>query len=501
MKGFYRKTILLLLVVLTFGQSCLEPFEGNGWEVNFPNLGSSSSPKAVDLNEDGIKDIIIGAGAKEYTYTPQGVLALDGETGDILWEVEAHNQVVGTPIFHDFTEDGTPDVIIGGRSAVLYVIDGASGGIVWEYLSDLGDMNIITDTTLLNFYNPQLIEDANDDGVRDLIVPFGGYTKACPTCFERPPGRVMVLSGKDGRLIQEMKAPDGKEIYMSPIMATLGPEKETTILFGTGGEAIGGHLYSMLLDDFLEGKFENIRVLASDDKKGFIAPPNIQDITGDGQEDIIVNAVNGRVVVIDGQSFEVLWQYDLGEGYEGYAMSSIGEYREPGELLIFSTFGFGPWPYTEFTKNVILDAKDGSLVQSDSTGTFQYASPVAYDFTSDGIEDVLLAVNNPIKTKFEGGYSEVEFLGNELRVYDIKNNRVRSVRPHKIGTNLGSTPLITDLDNDGYIDVISCYMSDSQNFYSFSKMVVERVELKVKVGSPFNWNSYMGVQTNAISIN
>jgi hypothetical protein len=38
----------------------------NEWSVEFLNIGTHSSPRAADLNNDGVKDLIIGCGKKEF---------------------------------------------------------------------------------------------------------------------------------------------------------------------------------------------------------------------------------------------------------------------------------------------------------------------------------------------------------------------------------------------------------------------------------------------------
>src|SRR5690606_29324433 len=88
---------LPLLVLLVF--SCARKKTELAWEVNFPVIGSLSSPRAADLNGDGVLDIVLGAGRNEYQHSTQGVLALDGATGAVLWEQEADDQVYGSPTF------------------------------------------------------------------------------------------------------------------------------------------------------------------------------------------------------------------------------------------------------------------------------------------------------------------------------------------------------------------------------------------------------------------
>ena len=42
------------------------------WDKNFPGIGSQSSPRVADLNQDGVDDIIVGACKNEYQPTDQG---------------------------------------------------------------------------------------------------------------------------------------------------------------------------------------------------------------------------------------------------------------------------------------------------------------------------------------------------------------------------------------------------------------------------------------------
>lgn len=68
------------------------------------------------------------------------------------------------------------------------------------------------------------------------------------------------------------------------------------------------------------------------------------------------------------------------------------------------------------------------------------------------------------------------------------------------GSNLGSTPLITDLDNDGYIDIIYSFMEDPGNFYSFKETHMERMELQVSKRDSIIWGTYMGSNYDGIFI-
>ena len=100
------------------------------WKSNFPIIGSQSSPRAADLNNDGVLDFVIGAGKNEYEYTESGILAINGLDGELLWTQETEDQVFGSATFLDINQDNTPDVFIGGRGPHLKAINGRSGDLI-----------------------------------------------------------------------------------------------------------------------------------------------------------------------------------------------------------------------------------------------------------------------------------------------------------------------------------------------------------------------------------
>src|SRR4051812_5846718 len=56
------------------------------WTKDLPVIGSLSSPRTADLNNDGVLDIVIGAGKNEFQKTDMGILAFNGKTGNLLWK-------------------------------------------------------------------------------------------------------------------------------------------------------------------------------------------------------------------------------------------------------------------------------------------------------------------------------------------------------------------------------------------------------------------------------
>lgn len=480
---------ILLFALLIICLACQESAPAlDIWDYNEEGVGSSSSPRAIDLNNDGIKDIVVGAGAKEFTYTKSAVIALDGATGELLWEAGARNQIVGSPIFSDINNDEIPDVFIGGRSAIFYALDGTNGEVIWEYLPHHDSLDYFNDEEILNFYTPQFIADVDGDSIKDILTSYGGFIKAQEKDLERPVGSIMILSGKTGEVISKVLVPDGKETYCSPVL--INGDQGQSVVFGTGGEYINGHLYRADLKDILNNKLGDVVELADGEGKGFISPPIIVDANADGTDDIVAVSVNGQVLAFDGKTNEILWRLKVEGDLDTYAMPGVGYLYGFDKIPdYFVSLGKGAWPFTEYTIHCLIEGNTGNIVFTDTLGTFQYASPVVADVDADGSDDVILAINDIVRSDLYG--SHMKFQGNDLMVYPQKSLEPFKLFETKLGTNLGSTPLLTDLDGDGLLDIISIYMADPVNFYSFSRLVVNRTELNIAADA-VSWGGYMG---------
>ncbi len=487
--NFAKATIAIILL------NACSTFESDNWKISIPEIGLTSSPRAVDLNKDGVLDLVVGAGASEFIKTDYGVIAIDGSNGELLWNVGAWNQVVGSPIFKDITNDGIPDVFIGGRSAILMAIDGSDGNVIWQYLNYKPEMDLISDTSYLNFYTPQFVEDIDMDGYDELLVSFGGFFKAGTGDPERPSGQLMLISGRSGEVLRRLRMPDGKETYMSPVIYDFSKSNSPDIIIGTGGESLNGKLYRIKFEDLLAEELSDPILLADGQGKGFIAPPVLTDINSDGTLDIIVNSVNGRMISFDGITNEIIWEFSAGEGFEVYTMPAPGNFTGDNIPDFYGSFGKGAWPDSEFIAHFIVDGKNGEVVFSDSVGFFQYASPIVYDLTKNGIDEVIL-VNNDVKKVTEG--MDLMLYSNELLMLDVKKEEFKVLMGPFTGSNLGSTPLFTDLDNDGFIDIIYSFMEDPGNFYSFKETKIERYELQVTKSDSIVWGTYMGSNYNGI---
>ena len=483
-----RVFILISALILN---SCHSPPEA--WETIFTNIGTSSSPRMADLNQDGIQDIVIGAGGKEWESSAYGVVAINGKDGKLLWNAEARNQIVGSAIFQDITGDSIPEVFIGGRSAQFMCLNGRDGEIIWEYLPSVNDHDYYNDTTTLNFYTPQWVPDQDNDGYPEMINTLGGFVKAKPGETNRPAGYVMVFSSKTGKVLAKMRMPDHKETYFSPVYFKDG------VIFGTGGETIRGNLYYISLSDLINNH-PRAQLLASAKVKGFIAPPLLIDVSNDQVKDLIVFSVESTLTAINGADFTKLWEVALGENLEAYGMPAPGHFNDDNICDFFVSAGVGSWPDIKTARQFWVNGKNGEVIKRDSAGSFQYSSPVSFDSDGDGLDEVMFTINQIDKSTFPPsfGYPN-QMLSNKVMVFSVTGDRQLFNGLDFEGTNLGSTPALTDLDNDQRTDLIYIYNTNPHDFFGFDGMNIQRRELSMPT-SQIRWGCYINDDYRRLSL-
>lgn len=482
----------LFAVVYTLEITTGEAQSSKGWAVEFANIGTHSSPRAQDLNMDGVKDLVIGCGKKEFQALDSGIIAVDGATGKVLWNTPARDQIFGSAAFLNINRDEVPDVIIGGRAAELKAINGKNGKVLWAFFPKGNSMQP-RKKGWFNFYNPQIIPDQNNDGLEDILITNGGDILAEPYDPNRPAGSILVISSSNGKILAQAKVPDGKETYMSLVISKLSKEdKDFTIIFGTGGETIGGNLYRTTLTDVMKQEISGATILYSSKDKGFIAPPVLCDLNLDGYLDIIDNAVEGKTLAIDGKTNKILWENKI-ENTEVYGSLGVGYFNNDSIPDLFTTYTKGEWPKLNESKQIMFNGKTGEIEFFDSLGILQTTSPVIADFNNDGYDDGLMDINFTVVEK-----EIFRFYHNMLVVYDFHNQSTYLLTTDLPGINLSSTIWIGDLDNDGKLDVVYCYLTDKRKETAMNGFKMVRLSLDVEIKKIVKWGSYMGSNYDGI---
>jgi len=476
----YTGAVLLIIVIL-----CTWPvaklFSQPAWSARFNGIGTFSSPRIADLNGDGTGDVILGAGREEFKACDSAVIALDGITGKMMWHVSAVDQVFGSASFIDINADEVMDVIIPGRSTELFGINGRTGEILWKFNKKQGRHK------WYNFYQPQFIKDQDHDGLDDILTSNGGNVLAEP--FDerkRYAGDLVILSSRDGSLLANAPMPDKKETYMSVSTLPFDEGDDYHVIFGTGGETIGGSLYVTTLSSILKGDLRDARLLESSKEKGYIGPAVWVDITGDESPDIVANAVEGKLVAFDGKTYERLWTVKVPNA-EAYSSIAPGYFTDDKTADFFVSYAIGQWPKLEWSKQLMVDGATGKIIYVDSLGFYQTSTPVVIDLDGNGRDEALLSVNIHVyndKDKRE--------LYNMIVSIDFKTGAVNQFTEPTRGSNISSTPWIGDLDNDNLLDIVYCHGTNTQKSYTFDGMQVNRLSTQIPIKGEIKWGSYMG---------
>jgi outer membrane protein assembly factor BamB len=472
----------IVFVLGTFGQ-VFQPsmFAQNSWSVTYKGMGTFSSPRVSDLNGDGVGDVIFGAGREEFQACDSAVIAVDGRNGKMLWHVSAKDQIFGSASLKDLTGDSIDDVIINGRSAEFLAINGKTGKVIWRF-------NKRTDKQKwYAFYNAQFIKDQNNDGLEDILTSNGGNVWAAPhEIKDRPPGHLMILSSKDGTVIAKASSPDKFEIYMSVSALPINGGKDYHIIFGTGGETVGGHLYVTSLSDVLKGDISNAVLLDSSPKNGYIAPAVWADINGDKTPDIVANGVEGKLIAFDGHTYKPLWSVKI-PGTEAYSSIAPGYFTADTIPDFFVSYAVGTWPKLEWSRQIMVNGATGVTEFVDSLGFYQTSTPVVIDLNGDGTDEAILSINIHILDNLDR-----PMLNNMLVSVNFKTKEVVQVTDTHKGGNISTTPWIGDLDNDGLLDIVYCHGTNLRTSYAFNGMQVHRVATQLPVKKKVVWGSYMG---------
>lgn len=474
LKHFFLTPLFLALLFSTSAQSLR-------WSIKIDSSNIFSSPRFTDLNKDGIKDVVLGAGI-EAVHSPNGIVAVDGKSGELLWSVPSPTQTYTSALFQDISGDGTDDVFIGGRAGSFLAIDGFSGNIIWEfYPASKGNPRL---AGILNFYATQWLSDMDNDGYRDLLVSNGGDYLAKPEDKNRKGAVIMVISGKSGSVIQSVNFPEVRETYYAPHLVS-HPDGDL-VVFGSGGETIDGGLWKIQLSDLMKGKMKKATCILRDENKGFILNSVAADLNGDRIPDIMNAGMNAILSAIDGKTDTLLWQHKF-PGYECYVTPSLAHLNDDGIPDFFTMIAKGDFPMYQSWRMIAVDGASGEVILDEERGFNQFSPAVFADLNDDRIDEIIFVENTLLDPST---FSII----NQLSVIDIKNKRNYFVGPVRKGMSMASTPSLVDLDSDGKIEVVLTvteFGGDEEGAAS----TIHCIDLDQEVPR-ISWPSYLGAKEN-----
>jgi hypothetical protein len=278
-----------------------------------------ATPTVADLDGDGRKEIIVGAGSLERRGQQGGVVAFRGN-GRVRWRVKTmtvanQSGVISTPAVGDVNGDGRREVVFGSWDHRLYVVD-RNGRALPGFPMD----------TLDTIWSSPALFDVGRTGRMDIFIggdaspggPCGGWSWAGILRRIRvtASGPVVKWSRCQHQIFQS-----------SPAIGDIGSDGRMEVVIGTGVGPSGDARATNTLKAFRLGDGSRVPGWPVVVNGAIFGSPVIGDVNGDRKRDVVVTACakcsNGRVWAFGGKG-KLLWSVAPGAraGYQTEILST-----------------------------------------------------------------------------------------------------------------------------------------------------------------------------------
>ncbi|XP_052888389.1 uncharacterized protein LOC128296904 [Anopheles moucheti] len=350
---------------------CTQITVQNVWTRVIARVNSESPLRKLDVNGDGVDDIIVGYGIDEMVdegvrdYIPQctsrktgitdlcggGLLALNGIDGVTLWQRWTSFTIFSLKCNIDINSDGGNDCVAAGRGGLILALDGHNGRILWE-LKDYSDLESYAEISI-DLYTINVVRDLNGDGISDLIAVHVEETQRAHG------GHIKLISGATGTILRSIPTPYREEMFV-PIQELVRADGTDAFLVVTGGQNSPGGIYVLKQENLMkypgETAFEPIVRM---DSSGFMVPAVLTDLNGDGTEDFVVSSFNSTVYAFDGANRTQLWSFTIADSE---SVSSIvpGHFDHDNVTDFMVKYNTGPgFPIYYYSQTMIINGTNG----------------------------------------------------------------------------------------------------------------------------------------------
>lgn len=288
---------------------------------NMIDAGENSNPCFLDVDGDGLKDIIVGSGGfKDYVNPTVSKLLLYKNIGttsspsfnlvsDDFLEVSSFNISNPVPAVGDIDNDGDTDIVVGildGRILLYENTAGANQVPVFIYKGLLKDGNNTNISVGLNAA-PFLI-DIDRDGKTDLVI---GKRNGNLILYKGTANNTINLTYVTDSLgkikIETFQSANG---YTYPCITDINQDGKYDLILGTNYSGL--QFYDNIEAD-LYGKYTTTRAVV-DDYLGWRTTATVADITNDNKPEILTGNIDGGLIIFSQSPPDII---------NGIAQSSI----------------------------------------------------------------------------------------------------------------------------------------------------------------------------------
>ena len=480
------------------------PFKGgeNSCLVPFSSGNNTASPVFADINGDGNKDAIVGSkGTAEYfinigTATEPNFNALTGTNNPFL---VLKPSVTNHLSFADIDNDGDLDLLIGTREISgngkkvqqLYYFKNIGDKTRPSFLEQTGTLNPIPNfegTILTTIAYPNFV-DIDNDGDQDIFVGMNSNTGTNTIFFENT-GTTLnpVFIEKNGTNNPLSNGIGNSTITAIPTFVDIDNDGDYdavisddigkfSFLKNTGTPTnpvfalqTGSENLFIEFDGYISASMGNsARYLNS----------NFADIDNDGDKDMIIGTLNGKVNYYKNYGTSTLASFDLSKAKEGVIISSNVTFADidgdgDNDALFAGTYFEGLFYY----KNIGTNTSPIYSTVEETNNPF-YGLPIQYFFLAptladiDGDKDLDLIIGQYYLYSFmetSGIFQYFKNIGTitspEFSLQVGTNNPL-----DKIDEGSLSKPTFIDLDSDGDLDFISARESYSYTGLDYYKNI------------------------------